>query len=84
MKHRGYCEYRVNLLKDRETGQIVAEIPALDISDYGLDSRNALESLKQMVIFHLESLLAEGKPIPEERGTLQGLYLKVRRPVAST
>ena len=84
MKYRGYCEYQVRLVKDKETDQIVAEIPTLDISDYGPDSQEALQRLTRMVAFHLECLLAEGKPIPREKSTAQGLYMKVKRPVSAS
>ena len=76
-------EYRVRLYKDKETGQIIAEIPALDIADYGPDSQKAFQRLKGMAAFHLESLLAEGKRIPKEKRTGEGLYLKVRSPAGA-
>ena len=76
-------EYKVRLTKDKETGQVVAELPALDISDYGLDSQEALGRLKRMVEFHLECLVTEGKPIPEEKKTGEGLFLRVKRPVGT-
>ncbi len=60
-------EYKVTLTRDKGTGQVVAELPTLEISDYSLDSREALGRLKRMVEFHLECLVAEGKPIPEEK-----------------
>ena len=84
MKYRGYCEYHVRLAKDQKTGQIVAEIPTLEISDYGPDTQMALKRLEKMVAFHLECLLEEGKPIPEEKKTKQGIYLKVKRPVGAS
>ncbi|MBM3943425.1 MAG: hypothetical protein FJ316_10995 [SAR202 cluster bacterium] len=74
-------EYRVRLLKDKETGQVVAEIPTLGIADYGLDSQQALHRLQRMVVFHLECLLAEGQPIPREKRSHRGLYLKVPYPL---
>ena len=77
-------EFKVRLARDKETGQVVAEIPALEISDYGLDSQEALGRLKRMVEFHLECLVAEGKPIPEEKKAGEGLYLRVKRPVGTT
>lgn len=84
MNTRTYREFKVKLAKDKETGQVVAEVPALDIADYGLDSHLALGRLKRMVEFHLECMLAEGKPIPEEKTGDQGLFLRVRRPVGPT
>jgi predicted RNase H-like HicB family nuclease len=76
-----FCEYKVRLLKDEETGQVVAEIPALGIADYGLDSQQALKRLQQMVTFHLECLRAEGQSVPKETRTGRGLYLKVPYPL---
>ncbi len=73
-------EYSVKVVKDRETGQVVVEVPTLGIADYGADSQKAFQNLRNMVAFHLECLLAEGKPIPVEKQTGQGLYLKVRYP----
>ncbi len=84
MNTRTCREYKVKLAKDKETGQVVAEVPALDIADYGLDSQLALGRLKRMVEFHLECLLAEGKPIPEEKTGGQGLFLRVKPPVGPT
>ena len=81
MNNDNYYEYRVSLAKDRETGQIIAEIPTLDISDFGADSQEAIESLEKMVEFHLECLVTEGKDIPEENKVSQGLYLRVKRPL---
>ena len=74
-------EYKVKLFRDKKTGQVVAELPILEISDYGLDSQEALGRLKRMVEFHLECLVAEGKPIPEEKKAGEGLFLRVKRPI---
>jgi predicted RNase H-like HicB family nuclease len=78
-----FYQFRVRLLKDKATDQIVVEVPALDICDYGPDSQKALRRLKEMVAFHLECLMAEGKPIPQEKKATEGLYLRVRRPVSA-
>lgn len=75
-----FYQFQVRLLKDKVTGQIVAEVPALDICDHGPDSHKALSRLKEMVDFHLECLAAEGKPVPPEKSHGEGFYLKVRRP----
>ena len=84
MAAEAFYEFRVRLLKDKETGQVVAEVPTLGIADYGLDSQQALKRLQQMVAFHLECLLAEGQPIPREKRSGQGLYLKVPYPLNAT
>ena len=75
-----FCEYLVRLIRDKETKQVVAEVPALKIADYGTDRQKALLRLKRMVAFHLGSLVAEGKPIPKEPRTGEGLYIRVKRP----
>ena len=40
-------EFSVRLLKDRETGHVVAEAPTLEIADYGADSQQAFNRLKK-------------------------------------
>ena len=57
-------EYRVVLVRDTATNQVVAEIPALSIADFGADMPEALSRLRDMLAFHLECLQEEGKPIP--------------------
>ena len=65
-----FLQYHVSVSRDSETGQVVAEIPALQIADYGKDLPEALSRLEEMLRFHLECLQAEGKPIPKEREQL--------------
>jgi predicted RNase H-like HicB family nuclease len=78
MRASGFYESQARLTKDKDTGQVVAEVPTLDIADYGVDSQEALQRLRKMVAFHLESLIDEGKPIPSEKRVGEGLYLRVR------
>lgn len=73
-------EYRVSVSRDPETDRIVAEIPALQIADYGKDLPEALTHLEEMLRFHLECLQEEGKPIPVERDIEEGFYLRVKLP----
>jgi len=73
-------QYRVVISKDPETGSVVAEIPSLQIADYGADVPEALDRLREMVTFHLECLREEGKPIPAERDEPEGFYLRVHAP----
>ena len=75
-----FLEYRVSISRDDETGQIVGEIPALGIADYGKDLPEALTHLEQMLRFHLECLQQEGKPIPTDQTLGEGLFLRVRLP----
>ena len=72
-----FAEYRITVWRDGETGQVVAEVPALEIGDYGLDSEEALARLQQMAAFHLECLAAEGRQIPVEAANGEGLYMRV-------
>ena len=80
MDKPAFYEYRVTVERDAETRQIVAQVPALDIGDYGADSEEAIRRLQEMAAFHLESLTAEGRDIPEEVSDGEGLYLRVRLP----
>ena len=84
MNHREYCNYRVRLTRDRETDRVVAEVPALKIADYGPDSQKALQRLTLIVAFHLGCLVAEGKPVPKESRSGEGVYIRVRRPAVTS
>ena len=75
-----FVEFRVIVKRDAETGQVVVEIPSLGIADYGKDLPEALTHLEEMLRFHLECLQEEGKPVPEERHTEEGFYLRVKPP----
>src|SRR6266516_3498746 len=56
--------YRVVFTRDPVTASVVAEIPPLQVADFGADVPEALERLQAMVTFHLDCLVQEGKPIP--------------------
>jgi len=73
--------YRVRLTQDPETGHIVAELPAVGITDYGKDALDALARFSEMLRFHLDCLHEESKAIPQEESTEEGLYLRVRPPI---
>ena len=64
--NQGFVEYKVCLSWDSETSQMVAAIPALGISDYGPDTNAALDSVREMALFHIEGLIEEGKEVPME------------------
>jgi hypothetical protein len=81
MAEAKFYQFQVKLVRDNETGQVVAKIPALDISDYGSDAQTAIQRLKRMTVFHLECLEQEGKPVPQEKQNGEGLYLRVKVPV---
>jgi predicted RNase H-like HicB family nuclease len=76
---RTYC---VRLETDRETGQIIVLLPTLnDLADYGSTVEEALENLKKLAEFALESLQAEGKPLPPSDPVRPGeLYLSLEVP----
>ena len=64
MQTQNLYRYRVVLSHNAETGQTTAEVPALDITDCGVDASEALSSVQEMIAFHLECLILEGKPVP--------------------
>ncbi len=72
--------YQVVFTRDPDTASVVAEIPALQIADFGADVPEALERLQAMATFHLDCLVQEGKPIPTEEREDAGFYLRVTLP----
>ncbi len=76
-------EYRVVVRKDLETGSVVAEIPALQLADYGADVPEALDRLQAMLAFHLDCLREEGKPFPTDRERQEGFFLRVNLPAVA-
>lgn len=80
MSHAATLNYHVVFAGDPETASVVAEIPALQIADFGADVPEVLERLQDMAIFHRDCLVREGKPIPTEEREEAGLYLRVKLP----
>lgn len=72
--------YHVVFERDADTASVVAEIPALQIADFGADVPEALERLQAMATFHLGCLVQEGKSIPIEEREEAGFYLRVQLP----
>lgn len=72
--------YHVVFTRDPETGNVIAEIPALQLADFGTDVPEALERLQALVSFHLDCLVQEGKGIPTEEREEAGFYLRVTPP----
>ncbi len=72
-----FYDYLVRLVEDKETDQVVAVVPALNLEEYGLDSQEALQGLRRMVAFHLGCLVAEGRPVPKEPRSGEGVYIRV-------
>ena len=80
MGGQAVLHYQVAFTRDPETARVVAEIPALQIADFGLDVPEALDRLQAMAAFHLDCLLQEGKAVPTEEREEAGLYLRVTLP----
>ena len=78
----GFVDYKLVVSHDAETGQEVAQVPALGISDYGPGTA-ALDSVCQMTAFHLKCLVDEGEEIPTEPDEDAGLFIRVRVPSPS-
>jgi len=72
MQAQELYEYRVILSHDEETGHVVAEVPALGIADFGDNAEQALQSIQEMIAFHIECLIEDGKPVPEETSSEAG------------
>jgi len=67
MSMRDILQYRILVVKDPETGSVVAEVPSLGIADQGADVPEALANIRAMVAFHVECLQEEGEPIPIDK-----------------
>jgi len=74
-------QYHIVFTRDPETAMVVAQIPALQLADFGADLPEVLERLQAMVSFHLDCLVEEGQPIPTEELEEAGLYLRVTLPL---
>ena len=83
MQMQNLYRYRVLLSHDSQTGETIAEVPALDIADCGTDASEALSKVQEMIAFHLECLTLEGKPVPSEESYEEGLYVQVRLPIGA-
>jgi hypothetical protein len=80
MPHPSSLLYHVAFSRAAETDRVVAEVPTLDLADYGVDVPEALDRLQAMVTFHPDCLVQEGKPIPAERREDAGFYLRAMPP----
>ena len=78
MSGQAVLQYQVAFTRDPETTSVVAEIPALQIADFGVDVPEAPDRLQSMASFHLDCLIQEGKPVPIEEREEAGFYLRVR------
>ncbi len=73
-------QYQVVFTRDLETASVVAEVPALQLADFGVDVPEALDRVQAMVTFHLGCLVQEGKRVPTDRAEEARFYLRVPLP----
>lgn len=78
MSRRAVVQYQVVLTHDPVTATVVAEVPALQIADSGVDGPEALDRLLALATFHLDCLIQEGKPVPADEEEDAGFYLRVK------
>ena len=83
MQPQDVYRFRVVLSYDADSGCAIAEVPTLNLADYGKDSREALKNIQDMLSFHLECLVLEGGEIPVEESREEGLCIQVRVPVVA-
>ena len=73
MKHREkkYVEYRIVITPDTCTGSgehcFTAFVPVLGIATGGDSVEEALENIREMIVFHLECLRREKQSLPVEQ-----------------
>ncbi len=75
-----FIDYRFIVSYDAETGLVIAEIPALGIADDGPDANAALDSVREMALFHIEGLIEGGKEVPVEARQEEGIFIRIRLP----
>ena len=80
MSQAAALSYHVVFTRDPETTAAIAQIPALQLADFGADVPEAPERLQAMASFHLDCLAQEGKPIPIEEREEAGFYLRMMPP----
>ena len=73
MKHadKKYIEYRIVITPDTRTGSgdpgFTALVPVLGIATGGDSVEEALENIREMIVFHLECLRKEKQSLPVEQ-----------------
>ena len=71
------AEYKVQYSFDKETGQVCAEIPALNhLSDYGKDFKDAEKNITKAVGLYLDHLRAKSQKLPPERAR-KGTFIRL-------
>ena len=70
--------YTIILHSDVEEGGYTVTVPALPgCVTQGETLEEAITMAKDAVRLHIESLIAEGQPVPEEREPLQAIIINV-------
>jgi predicted RNase H-like HicB family nuclease len=78
MKAMGTHEYTIILEPDPEDGGFTVLVPALPGCITEGDTREeALANAKEAILLHLESMLADGEPIPPDVSDLEVLKVAV-------
>jgi predicted RNase H-like HicB family nuclease len=78
MKHQREYAYTILLDPDEETGTYTVTVPALPgVVTQGDSVEDAIAQAKEAIQVHLEGLLADGEPIPEEREQPQLVTVRV-------
>jgi len=73
--------YRIII--EKEEKNYVAFCPTLGLSDYGKTIDQAIERIKKLIKFHIESLLQLGYPVPAEK-EITTLITSVEIPFSSS
>lgn len=71
------AEYKVLYSFDKETGQVCAEVPALNhLSDFGNDFKEAEKNITKAVELYLKHLHARSQKLPQERAR-KGTFIRL-------
>ncbi len=74
-------QYNVIIMPDRRTGTgelcYSVQCPSLGLADEGETIEEAIENIKKLIAFHLQSLAEEGEEVPQEE-TDKSLLTAVR------
>jgi predicted RNase H-like HicB family nuclease len=74
--------YTVIYEHDPETGDICASVPALDLGSHGGTLEEARAMIREALALHLEGLLEENMPIPQDVQTVERITVEI--PVSTT
>lgn len=77
MSQREYA-YSIVLDPDKETGTYTVTVPALPgVVTQGNSLDDAIAQAREAIQVHIEGLLADGEPVPEERERPQVVTVRV-------